>query len=673
MIDKCNRMSEDEIVETIINYVDEDSYGYAIMIDGEWGCGKTYFVNETLRYKLEEHEKSKNRTQEYKQKRIVYLSLYGVKSIDEITKQILMESYLSNTGNAKGFLKKSVKVTRTMFFPLLFDVLKTKGIELDADNVSNTLGELLQIKNCILIFDDLERCNCPINEILGYINTFVEHDGMKVIIVANQKEIGENACLENQELKYLVAAHKNIVFEEKVRFTSDAGQSAKEQEPVELSVIKPRMEKLFGQNELYEKVKEKLVGVTIYYSPDLKDIFTKLINNKSISNRFKELLLEEIPFFEEYMINESHSNLRTFQFFLLKVCCLYEVIEKLDVEVLEVFLKYIIKYCFKICVCYKNGKYESSWDENFAINPYDDPDSWRFRYVEDFLVKGGLDEKRVNRTYRQFVNLYRFEKDRSDELKKVRQLESNWFLSTDDEVEEQLEEIINDLGENKYDIMDYPKIISLLIDLEEVGFSKENMEVAISKMKENMEKEHCIYQFSKECCFDDNDKKRRRKRKIIDELEDIHRKRIQMREAEYVRQILLMDNGWAEELTDYLGRGNLMKVIINHGFLHEMDIEDWATKICNSQSYDLQVFRNCIIELYVKNNFCDFVKGDAERIVKLLDKLENIDKTKFDKIKRMQIKCLVEDFQKAKEVYENGIKGQGYLELNGHWIGLLKR
>ena len=174
---------------------------------------------------------------------------------------------------------------------------------MDVDNVSNAVGGLLSVKDSILIFDDLERCDCPINEILGYINTFVEHNGMKVILIANQKEIGKSTYLVNQELKYLVAAHKNIVFEEKTgseKILEAVGdKKAKEQEPVELSAVKSRMDKLFGQNELYEKVKEKLVGVTIYYYPALQEILTKLIKNKSLDDDLQKLLSNEISFFKE--------------------------------------------------------------------------------------------------------------------------------------------------------------------------------------------------------------------------------------------------------------------------------------------------------------------------------------------------------------------------------------
>lgn len=661
MINKNNRniLTDDEIVEAIINYVDEDLYNYAVMIDGEWGCGKTYFIKEYLCGRLEEHEKNKAKEKQYKEKRIVYLSLYGVKSVDEVSKQILMESYLSKTGKIKGILKKGAEVTGTML-PMFFDIIKAKGLELDADNVSNAVGGLLSVRDSILIFDDLERCDCPINEILGYINTYVEHDGMKVIIVANQKEIGKNTYLVNQELKYLVAAHKNIIFEEKTErekiLTTYGDKNEQEQEPIELSVVKSRMNKLFGQNELYEKVKEKLVGVTIYYYPALQKIFAKLIKNKSIDDNLQKLLSEEIDFFETYMVNEEHPNLRTFQFFLSKVSDLYEMIRKLDEEGREAFLKYIIKYTFKVCVCYKNGALEYSWKGNdeYEFKHIGKTDFFgnnlAFRFVDDFVVKSVLDEERAKKMFEVYVDEYI--KPKSDQLEGFNKLESYWYLSTDDEVEEQLGKILKDLGENKYDVKFYARIISLLIDLEEEGFSKENTKVAISKMRENIEKLTYHVYLDSGYCSGSNEKKREKFKKIINELQNTIDRRFQEQMSETIGQHLLAGDGWAENLAVYV-RKSKQEINSNSGFLSQMDMEYLVTKICDSKSYDIQAFRACIIELYVRNTHGNALKEDAERVVKLLEELEKLDKTKFDRIKNMQIKYLVENLKKAKESYES--------------------
>ena len=43
----------DDLVESILDYIRSDYTDYAIMINGEWGSGKTYFWNNKIRNKIE--------------------------------------------------------------------------------------------------------------------------------------------------------------------------------------------------------------------------------------------------------------------------------------------------------------------------------------------------------------------------------------------------------------------------------------------------------------------------------------------------------------------------------------------------------------------------------------------------------------------------------------------
>lgn len=105
----CKRnpmLTDDEIINIILRYIDENIYNYAVMIDGEWGCGKTYFVRKTLIPAIAEYEEDKP---EDKKRRIIYTSLYGVNSVDEISKQIILNTYLEKAGKAKGLHLKQIK------------------------------------------------------------------------------------------------------------------------------------------------------------------------------------------------------------------------------------------------------------------------------------------------------------------------------------------------------------------------------------------------------------------------------------------------------------------------------------------------------------------------------------------------------------------------------------
>lgn len=155
MINKGGKkiLKDDDVVSIVIKYIDENLYNYAVMIDGDWGCGKTHFVKEYLIDKIEQNEADKKKKDEdYIIKRIVYISLYGVKSVDEVSKQVFMESYLAKAGKAKGILRKGTEVVGTLL-PVAFDVMKSfTGIEADADKVSGAVNTFLTIKNSIFIF-----------------------------------------------------------------------------------------------------------------------------------------------------------------------------------------------------------------------------------------------------------------------------------------------------------------------------------------------------------------------------------------------------------------------------------------------------------------------------------------------------------------------------------------
>ena len=476
----CKRnlvLTDEEIINIILKYIDENIYNYAVMIDGEWGCGKTYFVREALIPAIAKYEEVKP---EEKKRRIIYTSLYGVNSVDEISKQIIVNTYLEKVGKAKGLIQTSSKI-----FGAALSLLPAFGIDIDVKDLSGKLSELLQVKNSILVFDDLERCDCPLNEVLGYINTFVEQEGIKVILIANEKEIGHITSQANQELRYLVATQCDIKLEEEHEKSRSAkiaqeyhvrkyGQQPPEQ-PVQIDIntLQKRIEYLFGQNEAYERVKEKLIGHTIHYYPELPKVLVCLINGKGIDSNLKELLQERLTFFEEYMINEGHSNLRTFQFYLLKIQGLYDVISKLESEGQQAFLKYIIQYCFKICVAYKSGiyKYEWSSNEEYGFKSIGRIDVFgsnlNFRFVDDYIVGSALNISRVERMLVIYENEY-IKKD-NQELDDLRKLELNWYVSTDADIEIAITQIMNALDEDKYDPDVYTRIINVLLRLEDIG------------------------------------------------------------------------------------------------------------------------------------------------------------------------------------------------------------
>jgi hypothetical protein len=145
---------------------------YAVMVKGPWGIGKTYLISEFL----EQHVKQRER--------YVYVSLYGMTTTDDFDAALLQAIA---PASAAGAAKAGARIGKTL--------LRSVGTDSDV-NVRDVIGKF---KADLFIFDDLERCSAPINKVMGYINQFVEHDGCKVIIIANEQEIVDGEYAKRRE------------------------------------------------------------------------------------------------------------------------------------------------------------------------------------------------------------------------------------------------------------------------------------------------------------------------------------------------------------------------------------------------------------------------------------------------------------------------------------------
>lgn len=664
MINKVGKkiLKDDDVVSIVIKYIDENLYNYAVMIDGDWGCGKTYFVKEYLIDKIEQNEtEKKKKDEDYIIKRIVYISLYGVKSVEEVSKQVFMESYLAKAGKAKGILRKGTEIVGTLL-PVAFDVMKSfTGIEADADKVSGAVNTFLTIKNSIFIFDDLERCDCPVNEILGYINGFVEHEGLKVILVANQKEVGKGACLKNLELKYLVAANQGIDFEPKAETKNilemyaprNEQQETPKEEPVGIDIIENRINRLFGQDKMYERVKEKLVGITIYYQPDLQKIFLKLIKNDNLDDTLQGYLNKNINFFEEYMIGEEHLNLRTFQFFLSKINDLYKAISKIESEGQEIFFKYIMQYCFKVCIAYKSGSLKYAWEKNeeYTFKSIGERDIFgnrlAFRFVDDFVIKSVLDSKRIESMLGIFEDEYINKK-----VDAFRELDAKWYILEDTEVQQKIQQVFEELENNIYEFKEYPRIVGRFVELEQVGFPKENTNILIEKMKSNVLKLKQHINIDNGYGMLQEGNRKQRYKEIIDQLQNEIDQHVKEHISNTLEDYLNLEEEWGEKLEKYVF-DNKEEIYQSSGFLTQINITKLCENIKKSKSKDINAFRSCIIMLYVRGIMGDGLEKDKDRLQELSNRVQEMDTEDFDTIKKMQINYLLGNLQSANEIFKS--------------------
>jgi hypothetical protein len=181
----------EHIIEYLNYYIELDNPQYAVLLKGNWGCGKTFFIKNLKEKWIDSNEESDKINIQP-----LYISLNGIENIKTVNDKIRAEinPFLYSKGMQvakkvlKGLLKSTVKLD-----------LNFNDYETSAGNISinvDSIGIFEKRDNGIkgkkiIIFDDFERCKIPTDEIFGYINHFVEHCSCKVILVADEEKIKE--------------------------------------------------------------------------------------------------------------------------------------------------------------------------------------------------------------------------------------------------------------------------------------------------------------------------------------------------------------------------------------------------------------------------------------------------------------------------------------------------
>lgn len=394
-------LTDEKILDIIVKYVSDNRYSQAILIDGEWGSGKTFFVDNKLIPVLKE---------KVTLKKVLYISLYGT---DDVT-QILNDIYIANL---ETFFDKKLKKrgnTITKGINIVSKLISTgmKYFNLDSKDLPK-MNDFVDINNAIIIFDDLERCSIEINQLLGFINNLVEHNSIKVIIVANQAEINNTRTNNDLAQKYLVALTPNLTINNP---ESSKGESNKNEKSfVDIKTLQERTKSLFEKDIVYEKIKEKLIGLTIKYRAKFDDIYENIIDEyikgvdlKQFMNSNKEIVL---AVFDDY----AHFNIRTLIFAVMSYESIFNIVSEINFdckELLDEQLKNILNYVVYTSIMIKEGKKLYCWDDNGKqagklFDRYGDifgNSMWGYRFVDIYLTSQFIDKNKIKSIMMEVLN-----------------------------------------------------------------------------------------------------------------------------------------------------------------------------------------------------------------------------------------------------------------------------
>jgi len=189
---------EDKRMENVFkDYLEMDT-SYALLMNGPRGIGKTFFVKEKVIPLIKTVAVKDDQQKKYLP---VYISLFGIKSIDEVYTLLALELI-------PVFKNKNVKVGLAITKLITRGVLNFKGggdINNYLKDLNDTSKTLVDTKDFVLLFDDLDRISksLEVGEVIGFINSLVEHENNKVIVIADDEQF-------NKDANYIAVKEKTI-------------------------------------------------------------------------------------------------------------------------------------------------------------------------------------------------------------------------------------------------------------------------------------------------------------------------------------------------------------------------------------------------------------------------------------------------------------------------------
>jgi hemerythrin-like domain-containing protein len=314
-------MNHAEIKNAILTYVeDSPDVEYAIMLDGSWGAGKTFFFNNSIKPSLE--------------REVVYVSLYGVTSLDDI--------YLRIASSIYTFSKKKLGKQVSQAFGHILSIVSSffgvgRSIErLKMQVLMDRVTLKLKTENSLLVFDDLERLGTGIavEDVFGILNVFVEHNKIKTIVICDEEKVSKKF-------------------------------------------------------EGYKVSKEKVVGHSYKFKADIKNIIGSFIDSEFIEN--SSILNEKAEVVTSIFSSCDDLNLRTVKRALSIVDRVLSSLEKAELDYephLDEILIFICSIVTEISLGQNCLTQLSQWvEEGYDYTPFSDSKDAGESYITGFLGK----------------------------------------------------------------------------------------------------------------------------------------------------------------------------------------------------------------------------------------------------------------------------------------------
>ena len=629
-----SNMTIKQMEAVVKDYIDDDfpgEYRYALMLNGNWGSGKTYFIQKNI---------IQTYIREGKSAQGIYVSLNGLKDRNEIT------SSLMSAVASKKYGKVILSITH-LSKGLFQDYLEQRIGRKSAENIDKIIN-LSSFKEgeFFFVFDDLERCLMPLEESLGFISSFVEQYKAKVIILANEVEIKNGFAQRMDYYQFAMNKDLKIDLSNKKQSSQPKGSSRNgEIDSIDLSDLIPRAQKISEMLGTYNQIKEKAVGKTIDFCPSIQDSIENILS-PSFDNYYPGFPNEAAILIANTMEKCKHRNLRTvyFSMEIFNEFAAYIPEKQFDAQLYQELLKTMFNMIFLTAANLKSGGNEPQWRE-YEIYRFDDfggilsHGEISLKVVHDRIYKNTLNPEEVKkaiRIYSDLINKYVMEREKYFSILK------DFDLYSEREVDAAIYQVNEGLQKGNYLITTFDRILSQMSTLREIGFQSVNLERCVLAMQNALREmdmgilESWKFHYTKS----PDEKGYQAYCNSIDQLSNFCEEEKNKRKAsiaEVVENGVTGEPGWWGKLCEELDQKNREGIIYNCVFDY-CTVKQWSKAIVKSESKDLsglvRHFRNVKKDLAAPARAGELARQLEKDIAEL--------PAPVDKIRKYNIENLIE-------------------------------
>lgn len=591
----------------IKNYLDNDKTKSAIMLIAPWGTGKSYYIQNSLIPYLEEDG----------EKKCVVVSLYGLNDVKEISKAI----YLEMRARAISHKGEKFEVGKIVGKTILKGVLSRAGIDLSlGEEDLEKLYSSIDLTDRLIILEDLERSGIGIKQVLGYVNNLVEQDGVKVLLVANEKEI------------------KQLV---KVTSSNQKGEETTKWEYA-------------AETQEYLKIKEKTVSDTILYICDYDAAIENVL--KMFEDYNLCLCLEEkdkkgrpviIGEIQSVMGSLKEYNLRSFIFACQKTVDIFsEYSDELDIE----FYKYVLLGNIAFALRLKDND-DIIWNEKTNPNDlgtsqyplhefcyryikYQELDTSKIKYYQDAFLERRKFEQKQRETNTALSILYEFHTQKGDILE-----------IAVEEIKETLE------SGTTIPLIEYGKLANYLVAvrnlLKNTALVDECKRAMLDNLSHNADN-RVIERLKIHDSFAFWDK---------GQTDEYNAFMLEMTSVFHKTTFAVLDDvtplGYLKKITEFMC-DNENPLYRNKTFMEQVDVGKIIGGLEKATAELVSDFRRGILSIYRAVNVRDSLPNDKDALVSLRDGVQSLinEEKGRDKIVRLQYSWLLSNIQTGIDNYQ---------------------